>query len=288
MNTLAEFDSLLPSRAMDRRDFVTTAVAAGFALAVQPVQAQTAIITDAAGLDTGMASAATGNGDLPVWFARPSGGKNLPTVLVVQEIFGVHEYIRDVCRRLARLGYLAVAPELYFRQGNPASIDSIPAIIENIVSRVSDTQVLADLDAAAAWAQTHGGDPARLAITGFCWGGRIVWLYAARSASLKAGVAWYGRLRGAPSPLTPRHPLDIANALRAPVLGLYGGQDQGIPPADVEAMRQALKDAGGKSQIILYPDAPHAFHADYRPGYRKDAAENGWQRLLQWLRMHGV
>ncbi len=288
MNMPKELDSLLPARLMDRRDFVTTALAAGFALAVQPVQAQTVVVTEAAGLDAGMASIAVEGGDLPIYFARPAGGKSLPTVLVVQEIFGVHEYIRDVCRRLAKLGYLAIAPELYFRQGDPAKRDSIPAILETIVSKVSDAQVLADLDATAAWARTQGGDPARLAITGFCWGGRIAWLYAAHNPGLKAGVAWYGKLRSATSALTPRHPIDLAGALHAPVLGLYGGQDQGIPLDDVEAMRKALKAAGDKSEIVVYPDAPHAFHADYRPSYRKEAAEDGWRRLQQWLHEHGV
>ncbi len=283
MNMPKELDSLLPARSMDRRDFVATALAAGFALAVQPIQAQTVVVTEAAGLDAGMASVAVKGGNLPVYFARPAGEKDLPIVLVVQEIFGVHEYIRDVCRRLAKLGYLAIAPELYFRQGDPAKLGSIPAILETIVSKVSDAQVLADLDAAAAWARTQGGDPARLAITGFCWGGRIVWLYAAHNPALKAGVAWYGKLRGAASALTPKHPIDLAGALHAPVLGLYGGQDQGIPLGDVEAMRKALTAAGDRSEIVVYPDAPHAFHADYRPSYRKEDAEDGWLRLQQWL-----
>lgn len=283
-----DFDSLLPAARLDRRAFVTTLAAAGFALAVQPVHANTMITTDSTGLDTGTTEIEVEGGRLPVFFARPAGGTTLPTVLVVQEIFGVHEHIRDVCRRLAKLGYLAIAPELFFRQGDPTKIESVPEIIQNIVSKVPDAQIMSDLDAVATWAASKGGDPARLAITGFCWGGRITWLYAAHNANLKAGVAWYGRLDGVPSELNPKHPLDVAANLNAPVLGLYGGQDQGIPLTDVEAMQEALKTAGGTSKIIVYPDAPHAFHADYRPSFRQEAADDGWQQLKNWLSKHGV
>ena len=278
-----EFDSLLPAARMDRRGFVTTVAAAGFALAVQPVQASTVISTDAAGLDAGNASVKVSGGELPIYFARPAQGDKLPVVLVVQEIFGVHEHIRDVCRRLAKQGYLAIAPELFFRQGDPTTLENVADILSSIVSKVPDAQVMADLDACADWATTRGGDAARLAITGFCWGGRITWLYAAHNPKLKAGVAWYGRLDGAPSDNQPKHPIDIAANLNAPVLGLYGGQDQGIPLDDVEAMREAIKSAGKPSEIVVYPDAPHAFHADYRPTYRKADAEDGWKRLLGWL-----
>lgn len=285
MKTLpqSDIDSLLPSAPMDRRSFVTAIAAAGFALAVQPVHAQTVITTDSGGLEVGDAAIAVAGGDLPVYFARPAGGARLPTVLVVQEIFGVHEHIRDLCRRLAKAGYLAVAPELYFRVGDPSKLDSIPAILDNIVARVPDAQVMADLDACAAWAAENGGDADKLAITGFCWGGRITWLYAAHNPRLKAAVAWYGKLDGAPTNMTPRHPVDIAARLHAPVLGLYGGQDQGIPLKDVEAMRAALARAGSRSEIVVYPDAPHAFNADYRPSYRPAEAADGWQRLLNWL-----
>lgn len=283
-----DFDSLLPAARLDRRAFVTTLAAAGFALAAHPIQAQTMITTDAEGLDTGMASIPVEGGELPIFFARPAGATALPTVLVIQEIFGVHEHIRDVCRRLAKLGYLAIAPELFFRQGDPTQIESVSEIIQNIVSKVPDAQVMSDLDAVAAWAGANGGDPARLAITGFCWGGRVTWLYAAHNPGLKAGVAWYGRLDGVPSELNPAHPIDVAAKLHAPVLGLYGGQDQGIPLTDVEAMQGELERAGGKSEIIVYPDAPHAFHADYRPSFRKEAAEDGWQKLKDWLARHGV
>ena len=286
MNDQAHFDSLLPAARVDRRGFMTTLGAAGFALAVQPVMAQTVIDTPATGLSHGNATVPVGGDALPVYFARPATGTQLPVVLVVQEIFGVHAYIQDVCRRLAHEGYLAIAPELFFRQGNPAVIDNVAEIISAIVAKVPDAQVMADLDACAAWAPSQCGDPARLAITGFCWGGRITWLYAAHNPQLKAGVAWYGRLDGAPADNTPQHPIDVAAALHAPVLGLYGGQDQGIPVEDVDMMRDALTAAASPSEIVLYPDAPHAFHADYRPSYRSAEAADGWERLLAWLRQH--
>lgn len=207
---------------------------------------------------------------------------------MVQEIFGVHEHIKDICRRLAKLGYLAVAPELYARQGDVSKMADTQEIFK-VVSRVPDAQVMADLDAAADWAGRSGkGDLKRLGITGFCWGGRIVWLYAAHSPQLKAGVAWYGRLVGQASDLQPQHPIDVAAKLKAPVLGLYGGTDTGIPIETVERMRQGLKAAGGGSEIVVYPDAPHAFHADYRPSYRKEAAQDGWKRMLEWFQRQGV
>ena len=279
----AAFDSLLPAAQMNRRGFVTTLATAGFALAVQPVQASTVITTDASGLDAGSATIKVSGGELPVYYARPAQGDKLPVVLVVQEIFGVHEHIRDVCRRFAKQGYLAIAPELFFRQGDPSKIENVADILSSIVAKVPDAQVMADLDACAEWAATRGGDAARLAITGFCWGGRITWLYAAHNPKLKAGVAWYGRLDGAPSDNQPKHPIDIAANLNAPVLGLYGGQDQGIPLDDVDAMRDAIKSAGKPGEIVVYPDAPHAFHADYRPSFRKAEAEDGWKRLLEWF-----
>ncbi len=278
-----QFDSLLPAARLSRRGFVTTLAAAGFALAVQPVQAQSVISTDTAGLDTGEAAIAVDGGELPVYFARPAAGDTLPVILVVQEIFGVHEYIRDVCRRLAHEGYLAIAPELFFRQGDPSTIESVGEILQGIVAKVPDAQVMADLDACAAWAAGKGGDATRLGITGFCWGGRIALLYAAHNPALKAAVAWYGSLDGAPSEHRPKHPIDVVDALHAPVLGLYGGQDQGISLDDVEMMREALEKAGQPSEIVVYPDAPHAFHADYRPSYRKEEAEDGWQRLTAWF-----
>ena len=218
----------------------------------------------------------------------PATGTNFPVVLVVQEIFGVHEYIKDVCRRLAKAGYLAVAPELYARQGDVSKMTDIQKILDTVVAKVPDTQVLGDLDATAAWAANHSGNTGKLAITGFCWGGRIVWLYAAHNPGLKAAVAWYGRLTGDKDALHPQQPIELAKTLKVPVLGLYGAQDQGIPVKSVEAMRAELKAARNPSEIVIYPDAGHAFHADYRPSYRKGPAEDGWKRLLQWFKTHGV
>jgi carboxymethylenebutenolidase len=270
-----------------RRDFVMTTLATGFAAAVSPVSAQTQITTDTQGLEAGETKVKVKDGEMPAYFARPAGRKSLPVVLVVQEIFGVHEHIKDVARRLAKAGYLAVAPELYARQGDVSRLANIDDI-RPIVAKVPDAQVMSDLDAAAAWAAANGGDTAKLAITGFCWGGRIVWLYAAHNPNLKAGVAWYGRIEGAATELQPKNPIDLVKDIKAPVLGLYGGADAGIPNEGVDRMRAALKAAGKASEIHTYPDKPHGFNADYRPSYRKDAAEDGWARLLAWLRKNGV
>jgi carboxymethylenebutenolidase len=279
-----DFDSLVPAVGFTRRGFVATALGAGFALAAQPIMAQTTITTDTTGLVAGEVKIGT----LGAYRAMQEGGKNLPTILVVSEIFGVHEYIADVCRRLAKLGYLAIAPELFARHGDPSKLTNVQDILSSIIAKVPDKEVMADLDACAAWAKSNGGDPARLGITGFCWGGRQTWLYSAHNSNVKAGVAWYGRIDGEVNERTPKWPLDIAGEIKGAVLGLYGGKDQGIPIEDVEAMSEALKKAGGKSQIHVYPDAPHAFHADYRPTYRKEAAEDGWQRLQAWFKQHGV
>ena len=277
--------TLLGNADMTRRGFVSAAVlATGYALAVSPVSAA-AITTDTEGLSAGAVMIPVDGGTaMPAYAAMPAGQGPFPTVLVVQEIFGVHEHIRDICRRLAKLGYLAVAPELYFRQGNPAVISDIPTLLSSIVAKVPDVQVLSDLDFCAAWAAANGGDPARLGITGFCWGGRIVWLYAAHNPRLKAGVAWYGKLAGEATALTPRYPVDVAAELKAPVLGLYGGADPSIPPDTIEAMRAAARLAKVPVEIVVYPDAPHAFHADYRPSYREAAAKDGWGRLQAWLK----
>ncbi|OAN43730.1 dienelactone hydrolase family protein [Magnetospirillum moscoviense] len=285
---LADLKSLNPD--FSRRGFVGTALAAtGFALAAGPARAE-AIVTDTAGLETADVLIPARDRSLPAYAARPAKATGpLPTVMVVQEIFGVHEHIRDVCRRLAKLGYLAVAPELYVRQGDPSKITDIPTLLKTIVASVPDEQVLADLDSVAAWAaKSAGGDPRKLAITGFCWGGRIVWLYAAHNPSLKAGVAWYGRLVGDPSANSPKHPVDIAAEIKAPVLGLYGGADQGISLDSVEKMRAALKAAKVKTEIKVYDGAPHAFHADYRPSYRAEPAKDGWIQLQAWLKANGV
>jgi carboxymethylenebutenolidase len=279
----------LPLKAgFTRREFVVTALAAGFALAVRPVSAQT-ISTDASGLDAGEAKIPVADGEVPAYRAMPATGGPFPVVLVVQEIFGVHEHIKDICRRFAKLGYLAVAPELYARQGDVSQMADINEVITKVVSKVPDAQVMADLDAATQWAEKSGkGNVAKLGITGFCWGGRIVWLYAAHSPQLKAGVAWYGRLVGQSSELTPKYPIEVASALKAPVLGLYGGADSGIPNETVEQMRAALKAADSPSEIVLYPDTPHGFYADYRPSYRKEQAQDGWKRLQEWFKKYGV
>ncbi len=260
---------------------------AKFAAAVQPVAASTLIATDSQNLAVGEARIPVAGGELPAYWARPQANKHAPVILVVQEIFGVHEHIRDICRRLAKQGYYAIAPELYFRQGDVAKLASIDEI-RPIVAKVPDAQVLADLDAAAAWAGSQGADAERLGLTGFCWGGRIAWLYAAHQPKLKAAVAWYGRLSGDSDPLHPQNPLELVAAIKPPVLGLYGGQDQGIPLASVQQMQAALKKAGSHSRIEVYPDAPHAFHADYRPSYRKEAASDGWNKLLAWFAESGL
>lgn len=260
----------------------------GFSPAVTPL-ASSAIITDAKGLTAGETTVPSLGDALPAYMAYPAhGGGPFPIVLVVQEIFGVHEHIRDVCRRLAKQGYLAIAPELYFRQGDAQQFDDIPTLLSELVSKVPDAQVLSDLDHAVHWAAKQGGDVSRLAITGFCWGGRITWLYAAHNPQLKAAVAWYGRLTGPKTLNTPRHPVDIAIDLTAPVLGLYGARDHGIPQEQVETMRQALRAANANAEIVVYPEADHAFHADYRPSYHAESAKDGWQRMLAWFGEHGV
>ena len=284
-----DFDSLVPGLPLSRRTFIGAAMAGSFALAVQPALGQSVIQTSSDGLVAGDITLTAPDGlALKAYRAQPVGPGPFPTVLVVQEIFGVHEYIRDVCRRLARQGYQAIAPKLYQRQGDPAGIENVPDILAKIVSKVSDAQVMSDLDTAAAWAAAHGGDASRLGITGFCWGGRITWLYAAHNQRLKAGVAWYGRLTGASSPLTPAHPIDVVGQITAPVLGLYGAKDQGIPVSDVERMRADLARAGKRAELVLYPEAGHAFHADYRPSYRAAEAADGWGRLVAWFRANGM
>ncbi|MBN8455605.1 dienelactone hydrolase family protein [Accumulibacter sp.] len=285
----SDFDSLVPGLPLSRRTFVGGSLAAGFALAVQPALGQSVVVTPADGLVAGEITVQAPDGvALKAYRAQPAGKGPFPSVLVVQEIFGVHEYIRDVCRRLARQGYQAIAPNLYQRQGDPAGIESVADILAKVVSKVPDAQVLADLDATAAWAAANGGDPARLGITGFCWGGRITWLYAAHNPKLKAGVAWYGRLTGVASAMTPVHPIDVVDKINAPVLGLYGAKDQGIPVSDVEDMKADLAKAGKRAEFVVYPESGHAFHADYRPSYRAEDAADGWRRLLAWFKASGL
>ena len=286
-----EFDTLVPQRDFNRRDFVRTSVGSGFAAAALPIAAQTVIKTDSSGLLVGEVTIPVGSFKMPAYRAAPAGKNNAPVVLVISEIFGVHEHIADVARRLAKAGYFAIAPELFIRQGDAGSYGEIAKLIAEVVSKVPDEQVMGDLDASLAWARGQGADVSKAAVTGFCWGGRITWLYAAHNPAIKAGAAWYGRLVGTPSALNPRNPVDLAAQLKAPVLGLYGGQDSGIPLATVEQMKTALavgSAAARKSEFVIYPDAPHAFNADYRPSYRKDAANDGWKRCLAWFVAHGV
>ncbi len=273
---------------ISRRQFIATAtLTTGFVLAVQPVFAKV-ITTDSKGLTAGAVKIPVKDGEIPAYKAVPAKGKNFPVVLVIQEIFGVHEHIQDVCRRFAKLGYLAIAPELFVRQGDVSKLSNIDEI-RQVVSKVPDEQVLSDLDETVNWAvKSAKGNANRIAITGFCWGGRITWLYAAHNPQVKAGVAWYGRLVGNSTELTPKHPVDIASTLKVPVLGLYGGKDTGIPVNTVEQMRDRLKSSSSKSEIIVYPDAPHAFFADYRPSYREEEAKEGWQKLQAWFKQHGV
>lgn len=271
----------------------TVALGSTFALAVQPVQAQTMIVTPSDGLTAGAVKVKTKDGkEMDAYRAMPASGSGFGTVLVVQEIFGVHAHIADMCRRFAKAGYYAIAPELYFRQGDPKTYTDIPKLISELVSKVPDEQVMGDLDSAVAFAKAEGkADTAKLAITGFCWGGRIVWLYDAHNPAVKAGVAWYGPLKRDATPLQPKYPVDLAKELHGPVQGLYGGADTSIPQETVEAMRAALKagsPAAQQSQIKVYPDTPHAFNADYRPSYRKEAAEDGWKLCLAWFKEHGV
>ncbi|MBF2013917.1 MAG: dienelactone hydrolase family protein [Rivularia sp. T60_A2020_040] len=271
-----------------RRELLLASLTAGFAMAVEPIYAQV-INTKTRGLVAGEVKIPVADGVIPAYRAMPRLGANFPVVLVVQEIFGVHEYIQDVCRRFAQLGYMAIAPQMFARYGDVSKLNDTQEIISKVVSKVPDTQVLSDLDATVIWAKNTGkADVDKLGITGFCWGGRIVWLYAAHSPQLKAGVAWYGRLTGDSNPLQPQYPIDIAPLIKAPVLGLYAGEDKNIPVSDVEKIREALKQNKTPTQIIVYPNAPHGFHADYRPSYRKEAAENGWLLLQNWFKKYGV
>lgn len=292
-NHSSDLASLVPPVDVTRRGFTLGSLAVGFALAARPVRAETRITTDAAGLEAGAFPLPVSGFDVPCYFARPAGGERLATILVAPEIFGLHEHIADVCRRFAHEGFLAIAFDPFVRQGDVTTLPDVQTIISTVVSKTPDAQVMADLDAIAAHAAAErGGDPERLGITGFCWGGRTTWLYTAHNPKVKAGVAWYGRLVGPSNEITPRQPVEVAADLAGPVLGLYGGADSGIPVATVEQMRAALAAAGTPaaqaSEIVVYPDTPHAFHADYRPSYRPEAARDGWARCLAWFRDHGL
>jgi carboxymethylenebutenolidase len=294
-NLLTDGQALLAPAAAwgstNRRQWLQTAVGVGYAAAALPVMAQTAVKTTGEGLVHGEVMINVAGFNMPAYRSAPAGQSHLPVVLVVSEIFGVHEYIADVTRRLAHQGYLAIAPELMVRQGDAGSYGEIGKLIAEVVSKVPDAQVMNDLDACVAWASQNGGNVDKLGITGFCWGGRITWLYAAHQPKVKAGVAWYGRLLGQASSLTPKHPLDLVAQLNAPVLGLYGGADSGIPVDQIDTMKQALAQgsrSAAASAFQVYPEAPHAFHADYRPSYREAAAKDGWTRMLAWFKQQGL
>jgi carboxymethylenebutenolidase len=273
---------------VDRRDFLKAALGTGFAAAALPVMAQNVVRTDADGLTAGTIELKVNGQTVPVYRAQPAGKTNLPVILVVSEIFGVHEHIADVARRFAKLGYLALAPDLFVRYGDATAEQSVGDLIKNIVSKAADAQVMHDIDACVDWARSNGGDTGRLGITGFCWGGRITWMYCAHNPAVKAGVAWYGRLVGEKNAVTPANPIDVAPTLKVPVLGLYGARDSGIPVDTVERMKAALARAGNKSAFVIYPDAGHAFHADYRPSYVPADAKDGWKRAIAWFKAHGV
>jgi len=291
-NMKEDFDSLVGKSALsddvNRRGFLKTALGTGFAAAVLPVCAQSVVKTDENGLTAGTVHITIHGQEVPVYRAQPAGKKNLPVILVISEIFGVHEYIADVARRFAKQGYLALAPDLFVRQGDPTKYASIAELQKELIAKVPDAQVMSDLDAIVAWAKSNGGNTAKLGITGFCWGGRITWLYAAHNPQVKAGVAWYGRLVGNKTSLQPTYPVDIAASLKAPVLGLYGGKDTGIPVTTVVEMQDALKRGKSGSEFILFKDAGHAFHADYRPSYVEADAREGWQHCLTWFKANGV
>ena len=276
------------SDGVDRRDFLKVALGTGFAAAAMPVMAQNVVKTDSAGLTAGTITITVDGQTVPVYRAQPEGKSNLPVVLVISEIFGVHEHIADVARRFAKLGYLALAPDLFVRQGDPQKSASIAELQRDIISKTPDTQVMADLDALVAWAKANGGNADKIVMTGFCWGGRVTWMYAAHNPSIKAGVAWYGRLIGTSNAMTPRHPIDIAATLNVPVLGLYGAKDTGITEDSIKAMKAMLAKGPNKSTFVIYPDSGHAFHADYRPSYVEADAKDGWGRMLAWFKQNGV
>ena len=276
-----------PPSQFSRRAFIVGSLATGFALAVLPVSAET-ITTDSNGLTVGEVKIPVKDGTIPGYRAMPDTGGPFPAVLVVQEVFGVHEHIKDICRRFAKAGYFAVAPALYAREGDVVGMSDTKQIMQ-VVAKVPEPQVASDLDATAAWAKSTGkADTSKLGITGFCWGGRQVWLYAAHNPDVKAGVSWYGVLQRPKTAMTPDNPIDLVNRINAPVLGLYGGADPGIPIAQIDALRAALKAAGKPSEIVVYPDTPHGFNADYRPSYRPQQAKDGWKRMLAWFKQHGV
>ena len=289
---ITDVESLLGQSSLSgpdgRRGFLKVALGTGFAVAALPVVAQNVIKTDGAGLISGTVMVKIDGQDVPVYASQPEGKTGLPVILVISEIFGVHEHIADMARRFAKQGYLALAPDLFVRQGDATKAPSMPELMKNIVGKTPDAQVMSDLDAVVAWARQNGGDTSRLGITGFCWGGRVTWLYAAHNPAVKAGVAWYGRLVGESTAITPQHPVDLAPTLTVPVLGLYGGKDTGIPQESIEKMKAALAKGASKSEFVVYPDSGHAFNADYRPSYVAADAKDGYARCLAWFKANGV
>ncbi|MEY2678435.1 MAG: Carboxymethylenebutenolidase [Pseudomonadota bacterium] len=295
-NWIQDTQALLNSKdesSPTRRLALQTALGLGYAASAAPLMAQTAVKTSSEGLIEGEVVIDVNGFKMPAYRSAPKGKTNLPVVLVISEIFGVHEYIADVTRRFAKAGYLAIAPELFVRQGDPSSYGEMGKLIAEVISKVPDAQVMGDLDATLQWASKNGGNANRAAITGFCWGGRITWLYAAHNPKLKAGVAWYGRVEGQTNANNPKHAVDLAVQLKAPVLGLYGGDDAGIPVTSVNNMKEVLALAANRgnkaakaSEFVLYPDAPHAFHADYRPSYRAAPATDGWNRAIAWFKQY--
>lgn len=275
---------------LSRRRFMTTsaAAAAGYTLAAGPVSAG-AIVTDTNGLDAGAATIETAAGSMPAYFAKPKGVAHPPVVLVAMEVFGLHKYIKDVVRRLAKLGAFAIAPDYYFRLGDLAKISDIQKLIP-LVNSKPDAELISDLDASVRWAKSEGGDTSRLGIVGFCRGGRTVWVYCATNPNVKAGVAFYGSLvdPAEQKAIWPKSPIELALEMKAPVLGLYGGADQGIPPAQVDAMKASLSAAGKTAEFKVYPGAPHGFHADYRPSYSPDAARDAWSQMTSWFKQWKV
>jgi len=270
-----------------RRGLVMTGLISGFTLATQRVEAQM-IHTDTKGLDVGETRIPVKDGHLPAYYARPAKGTHFPIVLVNEEIFGVHEHIADICRRLAKIGYLAVATEQYARIADLEKMTDASKIFNEVILKKPDDEYLSDLDATAVWAEHNKGDPARLGITGFCWGGRLVWLYAAHNPHLRAAVAWYGPIRTPTSPIQPHTVLDVASEIKCPLLGMYGGKDTSIAVADVREAEAKAKAAGKTVEIVIYPDAPHGFNADYRPSYRATDALEAWRRMLTWFKAYGV
>ena len=289
-NLASDIVGLISPLALSRRGFMTSTAAAtaGYTLAAGPVRAE-AITTDTAGLVAGDAKAKVADGEMPLYFAKPANSTNPPVILVAMEIFGLHQYIKDVTRRLGKLGALAVAPDYYFRQGDLAKISEMSQLMP-LVNAKADAELIADLNATVEWAKSQGGDTSRLGIIGFCRGGRAVWVYCAMNPKVSAGVAFYGSLVDPPAQkaIWPKSPTELAADMKAPVLGLYGQADQGIPVAQVEAMRAALAAAGKPAEFKIYPDAPHGFHADYRGSYRKDAAEDAWRQMTAWFKTHKV